>query len=125
MAIRPSAGGRETVVTVPVSVPPLARLETSVGVTPALWDKLLPSWVRFTLSVQGETDPDILFTKTIDPTSIVEDRAWFPVHVPLDKFAGRTIVLEFSVACQRESAETLFMGGWGMPRVVVPHTDEP
>ena len=123
MAVRPSAGGRETVVSIPIDVPFGAELKTSVGIKPVLWDKHPPSWVRFTLSIRRGEDRQTVFTKTLDSTNVVADRGWFEATVPLHAFAGQSIVLEFSTATQRERAENLFMGGWGVPRLVTPDDD--
>jgi hypothetical protein len=118
IALRPSAGGRRTVFTVPVDVPPDAKLATSIGVNPALWDKIPSSWVEFTVAViDGETR-EVLHSQTLDTTSDPTHRRWFDLDLPLVKFAGRQVVLEFSTACERERAEHLFMGGWGEPRIV-------
>lgn len=120
LALRPSADGRRTVLSVPLDVPAGARLETAVGVKPVLWDKLPQSWVRFTVAARVEGRREVLFERELDTTDLVEDRRWFDVHVPLDAYAGQTITLELSTTCERERAEHLFMGGWGEPRIVVP-----
>lgn len=118
LTLRPSLGDRETVLSVPLDVPPGARLVTSIGVKPVLWDKLPPSWVRFAIAIRSGAEREILFERTIDPSNVVADRRWFPVDVDLGDFAGRTVHVEFSTSTQRERAETVFMGGWGMPRIL-------
>jgi hypothetical protein len=40
--------------------------------------------------------------------------------VPLERWAGRTVRLELSVACERPEAETLEMAGFAVPRLVAP-----
>jgi hypothetical protein len=120
VALRARAGGGRTVLSMPLPVPPGARVQTAVGVHPRRWVSFEPSAVEFSLAAVDGDRRDLLFSRTLDPQRRVADRGWFDVDVPLDRYAGRTIVLEFGAACERPEAETPDMAGWAAPRLVVP-----
>jgi hypothetical protein len=113
-------GDRRSVATIEVDVPPGAVLETAISVHPALWFHHPPSSVTFELRVVDGGRRETLHTQTIRPHQDAGDRRWFDWEVPLSRFAGRRIALEFTTACERTSGEELRMGGWELPRLVVP-----
>ena len=116
VALKPLTGGRRTVLTVPLAVPAGARLETAVAVHPDHWVAYPGSWVDFTVAIDGER----VFAERLDPQREVRDRRWVEISVPLERWGGRTVPLELSVACERAEAETLEMAGFAVPRLVVP-----
>ena len=59
-----------------------------------------------------------VFSRTLHPTSRLEDRGWFEVDVPLTEYAGRPVTFEFSTGTDQEDAEHFLMGGWALPRIV-------
>src|SRR5581483_2229202 len=118
VALRPLAGGRRTVLTVPTDVPPGTHLRTAVGIHPRRWIAFEePSSVTFTIEAERAGRRDLLFSRTIDPERNPEDRGWTPVDVPLP--ADGPVTLEFSTTCEESDAESLDMGGWAAPRLVV------
>jgi len=118
MALRPSARGARTVLTVPLDVPDASSLRTAVGVNPLHWFDFPKSWVRFHVAVVDGDETTRVFTRELDPTMEFSDRGWFEVEIPLESWAGRRVRLEFSTECERLQGQTLLMGGWGRPRIV-------
>jgi hypothetical protein len=125
LAIRPTAGGRRTVLSIPVEVPAAgAALRTAVGVHPDFWFRYPPSWARFGVEVVSDADRRVLFDRTLDPHQVLEDRGWFDVDVPLDAWAGRRITLELATSTALPLGESRLMGGWGTPTLVVRNPGE-
>ncbi len=120
LALRPTVEKGRTVLSVPLEVVPGAHLRTAVAVNPRFWFEVPKSWVRFTLEVEADGDREVLFSRTLDPTVVFADRGWFQIDVPLDGYAGRSVLLEFSTACEGPVGERPLMAGWAVPRIVVP-----
>ena len=59
-----------------------------------------------------------VYRRRLRPTPNLEDRGWFDVSVPLDAWAGRDVVLEFTTETDEEKGQTLLMSGWELPRIV-------
>jgi hypothetical protein len=121
IALRPSARGRRTVLSAPVRVPESgARLTSAVAVHPQWWFEFPPSWIDFRLALrEGEVRHE-LFRQRINPTNVLEDRRWFEVDVDLSPWAGREVVVELINEAGSPPGETLWMGGWEVPRLVAP-----
>jgi hypothetical protein len=120
LALRPLAGGRRSVLSIAVDVPPNSRLRSEVGVHPKEWFRVPPARVTFTLSAISGSDRVLLATRTIDPHANFRDRHWFEIDVDLAPFAGRRVEFEFTTATNRSEGELLEMGGWATPRLVTP-----
>jgi hypothetical protein len=114
VALRPLAGGRQTALELLLEVPEEARLETAVAVNPDHWVGYPASWVEFTVGIDGEA----VFARRLDPQREIADRRWVEVIIPLARWAGRTVRLELSVACERPEAETLEIAGFAVPRLI-------
>jgi len=125
VAQRPLTGGRRSVMTVSVDVPPASRLQTAMGVHPKRWFKHPPAKLTFEIWAVAGGERELLATRTINPQGNHLDRHWFEIDVPLDAWAGRQIDLEFTLATNREHAETLDMSGWATPRLVTPVAASP
>jgi hypothetical protein len=119
IALEPTRGGF-TVLTLPVQVPPHAHLRTAVGVDPILWFKHPPSWVEFSIRAVTDGERRELFRKRLDPHRNFRDRGWFEVDLDLGAFAERSIELELATRCEGETGRSLSMGGFEIPRLVVP-----
>jgi hypothetical protein len=124
IALRPTADGKRTVLSVPVTVPRGARLRTAIGIHPTQWFMLPKSWTRFTVTVESNGKRAELFSRMLDPMVNLGDRGWFDVDLSLDEYAGRHVKLEFSTASEARQGETLVMGGWGEPRMLVLPPDD-
>jgi hypothetical protein len=125
LALRPSARGRRTVLTVPVDVPAAgAALRTAIGVHPDFWYRYPPSWVRFDIEVLSDGQHRVLFGRTLDPHQVLEDRGWFDVEIPLDDYAGREILLEIASSTALPIGANPLMGGWGTPTLVARERNE-
>jgi hypothetical protein len=117
LALRPTDEGR-TILSIGTKLPEGASLRTAVGIHPRRWDRSPAARVRFELVVVDEGQRETVFSRTLHPTSRLEDRGWFEVDIPLAEYGGRSVTLEFSTATDHEDAENLLMGGWALPRVV-------
>jgi hypothetical protein len=125
LAERPASRGRRTVLSIPVDVPAAgATLRTAVGVHPDFWFRYPPSWARFGIEVMSEGRRQVLFTRALDPHQVLKDRGWFDVEVPLDDYAGREITLELATSTALPLGESLSMGGWGTPTLVVREAED-
>jgi hypothetical protein len=119
IALRSSTAGRRTAMSIDVAVPGEGgRLRSAVAIHPQWWFKLPPSWVRFSVAVNRDGAREEIFSRTLNPTVILADRDWFDVDVPLDRWSGETITLEFVNEAERPRGETIWMGGWEVPRLV-------
>jgi hypothetical protein len=122
VVLRPLAGDRRTVLSVPVAVAGGSRLRTAIGVHPGRWVDYPPLAVTFTVTANDGGQREVLFSRRLDPQGHVADRRWVEVDVPLDSYAGRMIDLQFSTSCERPEAETLDMAGYAIPRLITsPH----
>ena len=121
VALRPSARGGRTVLSLRVAVPKEGgRLRSAVGVHPRAWFRYPATPVRFALEAVGPTGRVPLFTRVLNPHLMLDDRGWFDVDVSLDAFAGREVELQLSTATEGRLGESLWMGGWEIPRLVTP-----
>ncbi|MGE4607149.1 MAG: glycosyltransferase family 39 protein [Myxococcota bacterium] len=114
LALRPTAAG-ETVLSVPLDVPPGAHLRTAVGTHPDFWFRYPPTWVRFSITAVLDGDRHQLFRRELDPHQVLEDRGWFEVDLPLDSYAGKRITLDFATTTALAHGQTLLMAGFGVP----------
>jgi hypothetical protein len=117
-ALRPLTGGRRTVMSIPLEVPDGSRLETAVGVHPDRWFRFPSARVDFEIWAVDMAERTLLATRSIDPQGNHLDRRWFEITIPLDAWAGRSIVLEFTASTDMTRAEVPEMGGWAVPRLV-------
>jgi hypothetical protein len=76
----------------PVTPRPGARLATSLGLAPAIWDAGGDGTV-FRIEVADGNDRVELFVRHVNPHGVSADRRWIPVDVDLSPFAGRTVTL--------------------------------
>jgi hypothetical protein len=119
LALRPAAGGARTSLTVPLDVPPGARLRSAVAVHPDAWYEHPSSWVRFEIFAEEGEDRSSLFERTLNPTGRVEDRGWTEVDLPLARWAGRRVRLTLATSAERPTGSTLAHGGFAEPELVV------
>jgi hypothetical protein len=125
LAVRPASLGRRSVLSLPVDVPAAgAVLQTAIGVHPDFWFRYPPSWVRFSIEVVSDGERRVLFTRSLDPHQVLEDRGWFDVDLSLDDYAGRTIALELATSTALPLGEDPLMGGWGAPTLLVREPGE-
>jgi hypothetical protein len=119
LALRPSSGGARTELAISLDVPDGARLRTAVGAHPNAWWTYPGSAVRFGLHVERDGRRDTLATRELDPHGSLADRGWFPLEVSLEAYAGERVRLVFSTATDTIAGESLGMGGFGDPRLVL------
>jgi hypothetical protein len=119
VALRPALKGRRTVVSIPVDVPASGgELRSAVSVHPQHWFELPSSWIDFRVAVADGGRREVVFQKRLDPTSSLDDRGWFEVDVPLDRWAGKTIEIELISEAERRTGASLWMAGWQVPRLI-------
>ncbi len=119
MALRPSAAGQRTVLSVPLRVEPGARLVSAIGFNARRWFHYPPVAVAFEVAIVAQDGTrEIAYSRSLDPHLVLADRGWFPVEIDLAAHAGRRVAVEFSTACNRTAGEEFWMGGWEVPRIV-------
>jgi hypothetical protein len=125
LALRPAAAGRRTVLSRALDVPESgAVLRTAVGVHPDFWFRYPPSWVHFAVEAASDGDRRLLFTRSLDPHQVLEDRGWFDVEIPLDDYRGRRITLELATSTALPLGSNPLMGGWETPTLFVREPGE-
>jgi hypothetical protein len=128
LALRPLPYGARSVLALPLHVPASgARLESAVGVHPDAWFHIPTSATTFEVRARDPAevrardgaDSAVLFSRTLDPQRLLEDRGWFALDVDLTPYAGRDILLELSTAASDPAGSSLAMGGFAEPRLIV------
>jgi hypothetical protein len=120
LALKPSRAPLRSVLTLSLDVPAGARLQTAVGVDPLWWFRLPPSWVEFSIRAVEAGRRTPLFTRRLDPHRNFRERGWLDVDLDLAPFSGRRIDLELTTRSESESGAALEMGGFEVPRLVIP-----
>ena len=59
-----------------------------------------------------------VWQRRLSPANTLDDRGWFEVDIPLDRWAGQPIDIEFSQSAERYTGASLWMGGWEIPYLV-------
>jgi hypothetical protein len=117
LALRPTMG-RRTVLSIPVEVRSGDHLMTAIGVHPSYWYRIPHPSVTFRIDVVASDARKTVYRHDLNPMERIEDLGWFDVDVPLDAWAGRDVVLEFSTETDLANGQSLHMGGWEIPRLV-------
>jgi hypothetical protein len=122
LALRPSSGGRRTVLRIPIRPAEGDVLQTAVSLHPDLWFVVPGFETHFELAVvtnAGAAEQrEVVFSRTLDPHRDLVDRGWFDVKVPLVQWVDTETWLEMSVAVDSEVGELLRVGGFAEPRIV-------
>ena len=119
IAVKPLAGGRSSVVSLDLTVPPGSRLRTAVGVHPTWWFRYPPTDVTFRIRIVDDGARKTVFTRKLTPHVQPEHRRWFDVEVPLEAWSGRPVSIELVTECSSPRGEVIGMSGWEIPRLVV------
>ncbi len=122
ISVRPSTNGNRTVFSIPLLVPPGARLRTAVSIHPSAWDRYPSSWVRFEIAATIGSVREPLYSRTLVPHEKMGDRGWAEVDIPLDEYAGSSIVLHFSTEAGHPISALLGISGWDPPRLLASGT---
>jgi hypothetical protein len=103
-----------------VTVPPHGRLTAAVALHPGAWS-LPGDGVVFRITAVDQGTATELFMLHVNPHSLAAHRAWVPVDVELDKFAGHTIELIFATEPSlpgHEPNSAYDWALWGSPRIL-------
>ena len=106
-------------VTVTLTIPPQAWLETALAMHPDSWEAPVGDGVRYSVAVQqsGDAEPQVIWQRFLNPRAHPWEREWNEVRVDLRPFAGQTVELtlrtDFAVETSYDWA------GWGTPIVVI------
>jgi ABC-type polysaccharide/polyol phosphate transport system ATPase subunit len=80
------------VYTIPVE--PGSSLVFAIGILPAALDKI-PQGVKFDIDAVSDETTERLFSRVLMPKRNIGDRGWHNFILPLEKFSGKTVSLEF------------------------------
>ena len=118
IAIRPTREGGRSVYGVALSVPKDAHLVGAVGVNPKDWFTYPTYNTSYALEiVSPDGRREQLYTKTLKPHTQFDHRGWFDFDLSLADYAGQEVVLEFSTSAQLPEGESIYGGGWEVPRL--------
>ncbi|MFP6605969.1 MAG: glycosyltransferase family 39 protein [Myxococcota bacterium] len=118
LALRPSSGGRRTVLRLPLRPRQGEILQTAVGLHPEKWFEMPSFGTHFGIAILGPDGREPVYARTVNPHENLDDRRWFDVEIPLDPWAGRDVQLELSVAVDSAEGESLLVGGFAVPRLI-------
>ena len=118
LALRPASGGRRTVLRLPLRPEAGQVLQTAVGVHPEKWFQMPSFATHFGIAIVSPEARESVYARSLNPHEDFGDRRWFDVEIPLDRWAGREIQLELSVAVDSEQGESLLVGGFAVPRLL-------
>lgn len=93
--VTPGSGG-ESVVRIPVDVPPGARLLLRAGVNPDMWQSLGPFPVRLRVAIVADGARHEVLSVEKDVYRDVDSRLWTPLDLDLSRWAGRRVEVELS-----------------------------
>ena len=106
-------------VTVTLSIPPQAWLETALALHPDSWETPVGDGVRYSVAVRRSRDakPQVIWRRHLNPRAHSWERQWNEVRVDLRPFAGQTVELTLRTDFADESSYD--WAGWGTPIVVI------
>ena len=109
----------ESEVTVTLTVPPHAWLETALALHPDSWETPVGDGVRYSVAVRrsGDGEPRVIWERHLNPRAHAWEREWNEVRVDLRPFAGQTVELTLRTDFADESSYD--WAGWGTPIVVI------
>ncbi len=107
--------------TVPVAIPPGARLLSAVTVPDRIWTTTVTTTaapVRFRVLFESDgAAPVVLYDRTIDIAGRAADRRWFEFGRDLGALAGRRGTLRFETALARPDAAPGTLALWAPPEL--------
>ncbi|MBI3767371.1 MAG: sulfatase-like hydrolase/transferase [Deltaproteobacteria bacterium] len=107
--------------TVPVTIPPGARLLSAVTVPDRIWTTTVTTTaapLRFRVLFESDgAAPVVLYDRTIDIAGQAADRRWFEFGRDLGALAGRRGTLRFETALARPDAAPGTLALWALPEL--------
>ena len=92
-------------------------LQTAIVMDPRMWEASLGDGVRYSVLVENAQQVVVtLVDEVVNPRAYGDQRRWVDVLVPLDRWAGERIRLEFKTDARDEPSND--WAGWGEPVVV-------
>ena len=106
-------------VTVTLTIPPQAWLETALALHPDSWETPVGDGVMYSVAVRRSRDakPQVIWQRHLNPRAHSWERQWNEVRVDLRPFAGQTVELTLRTDFADESSYD--WAGWGTPIVVI------
>ena len=107
-----------------VTVPARAQLKVSYSVLEDSWSVASEGVLfRILISTSGSPGPDLVFSRQINPSANVAERAWQDVTVDLSPFSGDVVRLFLNTnvssdALPRPDGRNGGRSAWGAPRIV-------
>lgn len=110
--------GQSTVASIELEIPAGGRLISACGVHPQHWYRVPAPTVDFAIDLLDATGRQRLYERSVAPMRKIGDLTWEEIDLPLADWAGRRVRLEFSTRTDEATGESLWLGGWGIPRLV-------
>lgn len=103
-----------------VKVPKAATLRTWIALRPDAWERD-GDGVVFRVGISAGDHYDVVARVHVDPRNKATDRAWLPLDVPLDKYAGQQVKVVLSTDASPSADRGDLRGDlalWGEPQIV-------
>jgi len=94
----------------------LTRLKTAIAMGPKSWNREGDGVLFRILADAGE--PELLFSKYIDPKHKPDDRRWFQIDLDLGRFEGKDMSLIFLTDPGPDQDPAFDWAGWAEPRLI-------
>lgn len=116
--VKPGSGGPNRLI-LPARVPPGARLRSSAGVHPDLWQSLGPFPLRLEIEIRSRRGSESLFRREFDVFGRPESRLWQGIDVDLAGWAGEDVEIIFGAEALGWDAGQIDIAGFAEPTIVV------
>jgi hypothetical protein len=103
---------------IPVTIPPHARLRTTAGVHPDLWQSLGPFPLRLEIAIQSPRGSEILFRQEFDVFGKPETRLWKDIDADLSSWAGEDVMIVFRAEALGWEPGAKEIAGFSEPRIL-------
>lgn len=105
-------------ITYTVPVEPGSSLAFAIGIMPYAWDKIVQG-VKFDIEILSGGTTETIFSRVLQPKRNIGDRGWHNFIVPIEKFSGKTISMQFSTSGSGEDLSYCW-AAWGWTRIIKP-----
>lgn len=102
-----------------VSIETRSSLAFAIGILPTVWDKI-PQGVKFEIKILYDGLTESIFSRTLIPKRNLGDRGWHNFILPLEKFSGKIVSIEFITSGSGEDLSYCW-SVWGWCKMIKLH----
>jgi hypothetical protein len=103
-------------ITYSVTIEPGSSLAFAIGILPEALDKITQG-VKFNIEILSEGVRENIFSRVLQPRRNIGDRGWHNFILPLEKYSGKMVSLEFSTSGLGEDLNYC-SSAWGWGRII-------